>query len=155
MAGDSLNRASLTDVYPYGLTHSPPNEAEKLKRELLRQQAALNAGTPAPAMSPLLQAILAPKPPRQPSPPARTRAAQSSVTKRLASKKHKSGFAPKRVAATSAVGLNRTSYPPHPSVGAGDLTSAGAVIDETYERFRSSIDMLRKNIVHGTVASIR
>ena len=139
-------------MYPYGLTHSPPNEGDKLKRELLRQQAAISAGAPAPALSPLLQAILAP---HNPSPNARTRAAQSSVTKRLASKKPKGGLGQKRAAMTSAVGLNRTSYPPHPSVGAGDLTSAGAVIDETYERFRSSIDMLRKNIVHGTVASIR
>jgi hypothetical protein len=34
------------------------------------------------------------------------------------------------------------------------LDGLGSVVDETFERFRYSVNLLRKNIVHGTVASI-
>ena len=155
--GDSLNRASHTDVYPYGLRHSPPNEEEQRRREMARHIEQVKAGKGSLNVS----ASSIQFTPHGAAPP-RTRAvgtgaivkAQASASKRLA---HKApppkGRRPTKTTASAAMNRN-VGYPSHRGEGAGDAPGLGSVVDETYERFRYSVDMLRKNIVHGTVASI-
>ena len=164
-----VNLASLTQVYPYGLTHSPPNREEQQRREIqrLRQQqqamarAALNLSSVSSQYTPSTSSILLPAQSstlmgKQTS-STQSKSKQSTVSKRLAAKKSTKSGRRDTVTKASVIGTHRNvAYPMYTATSrAGDLAAAGAVIDETYDKFRSSIDMLRKNIVHGTVASIR
>ena len=165
-----VNLAALTNVYPYGLTHAPPNREEQQRREIqrLRQQqqamarAALNVSSMSSQYTPSNSTILLPAAQSTSSmgkqTSTRSKSKQSTISKRLAAKKS-TGKSGRRETGTKAsvIATNRNvAYPMYTATSrAGDLAAAGAVIDETYDKFRSSIDMLRKNIVHGTVASIR
>ena len=166
-----VNLASLTNVYPYGLTHSAPNREEQQRREIqrLRQQqqqqtmarAALNVSSVSSQYTPSTSSLVLPAQStslmgKQSS--TRTKSKQFTASKRLAAKKP-TGKNGRRDGSTkgSVIATNRNvAYPMYTATSrAGDIAAAGAVIDETYDKFRSSIDMLRKTIVHGTVASIR